>query len=267
MKEHILIVEDEPALYEKLRRALVKHHFTIDEYTKSYDEAIERITKKAPDVVLLDIHLKGEKTGLDLGEVLDKKYKIPFIYVTDLNDDMTFAQGLHSNHEHFIVKGKPHLNIDDIIRAIHTVLHKRKEGTIQKEKDGIIGLVGYLDEVRNYGKGGVTRVPISYDDIAYFTVDPFINENNEEEALRDNYLWFMTKNKEYYFLKSSLRKLEKNLPRNFIRINDSYIINASTELLEGRINGSRLSILGQELKIKRTFAKEFEKRLEALYHS
>ena len=50
MKAHILIVEDQPALYERLRRALVKQRFTIDEYTKSYDEAIQRIKSNTPDV-------------------------------------------------------------------------------------------------------------------------------------------------------------------------------------------------------------------------
>lgn len=266
MNEHILIVEDEPALYERLRRALTKHHFTVDDYTKSYDEAIERITKKTPDVVLLDINLQGEKTGIDVGTVLDKKYKIPFIYVTDLDDTMTFAKGLQSNHEQFIVKTKPRLNIDDVLRAIHTVMHKRKERGTEIDKEGIIGLVGYLDEVRNYGKGGVTRVPVKYEDIAYFTVKPFINEDNEEEALLPNYVWFLTKKREYYFVKTSLKKLEKSLPRNFIRINESYIINVSTELMEGRINGSRISIMGQELRVQRTYAKEFERRLDLLYN-
>lgn len=267
MNGHILIVEDEPTLYERLRRALLRQHFTVDDYTKSYDEAIERLTRKTPDVVLLDINLKGEKSGLDLGAVLDIKYRIPFVYVTDLDDDLTFAKGLNSNHEQFIVKTKPRLNIEDITRAIHTVIHKKKESKLNHEKEGIVGLVGYLDEVRNYGKGGVTRVPVKYEDIAYFTVKPFINEDNKEEELLPNYVWFLTKNKEYYFFKSSLKKLEKVLPVNFIRINESFIVNVSSDMLEGRINGSRLSIMGQEMRIKRTYAKELEKRLETIYHS
>ena len=120
---------------------------------------------------------------------------------------MTFAKGLQSNHEQFIVKTKPRLNIDDVLRAIHTVMHKRKEQRIEIDKEGIIGLVGYLDEVRNYGKGGVTRVPVKYNDIAYFTVKPFINEDNEEEVLLPNYVCFLTKKREYYFVKTSLKKL------------------------------------------------------------
>jgi DNA-binding response OmpR family regulator len=267
MKAHILIVEDQPALYERLRRALVKNNFTVDEYTKSYDEAILRIKETRPDIVLLDIDLEGKKDGIDLGKILYNQYKIPFIYVTDLDDDMTFAKGLHTNHEQFIVKTKPRLNIEDVTRAIHTVLHKSQNNLLDQQKDAIIGLVSYLDEVNDFGKGGVTRVPVPYNKIAFFTVKPFINEEEEEESLRANYLWFKTTDKEYFFLKSSLKELLKHLPNNFVRINESYIVNVSPDLLGGRINGSRISIMGQELRIKRTYAKEFEKRLESLYHS
>ncbi len=267
MKAHVLIVEDQPALYERLRRALIKQHFTVDEYTKSYDEAILRINANTPDIVLLDIDLHGKKDGIDLGKMLNTKYKIPFIYVTDLDDDLTFAKGLHSNHQQFIVKTKPRLNIEEVTRAIHTALHKSQNNLLDKQKDAVIGLVSYLDEVNDYGKSGVTRVPVPYKNIAFFTVKPFINEDDEEENLRANYLWFKTKNKEYFFLKSSLKELQKHLPLYFVRINESYIVNVSPELLEGRINGSRLSIMGQELIIKRTYIKEFEKRIKTLYHS
>jgi len=267
MKPHILIVEDEPVLYERLRRALVKHHFTVDEYTKSYDEAIERISKNTPDIALLDIDLQGKKDGIDLGRILNSKYNIPFIYVTKRDDATSFQQGLHTNHENYIVKTKPRLNIDDVVRAIHTVLHKKQENDLLIQKEGVIGLVGYLDEVKEYGKAGVTRVPVKYEDIAFFTVKPFLNENEEEEELRTNYLWFLAKNKEYYFLKSSLKELTKHLPPYFVRINESYIVNISSELLDGRINGSRLSILGRELTIKGTYINEVKKKLSSLYHS
>ena len=267
MKAHILIVEDQPALYERLRRALVKQRFTVDEYTKSYDEAIERIRSNTPDVVLLDIDLQGKKDGIDLGKILQKEYKIPFIYVTEFDDDMTFQKGLNTNHESYIVKTKPRLNIEDVTRAIHTVLHKKQENKLSIHKDAVMGLVGYLDDVKEYGKSGVSRVPVKYKDIAFFTVKPFINQDEDEEKLRVNYLWFQTVNKEYYFLKSSLKEMTKHLPINFVRINESYIVNVSSELLDGRINGSCVSIMGRELNIKNTYKTEFENRIKFLYHS
>ncbi len=266
MKAHILIVEDQPALYERLRRALVRQRFTVDEYTKSYDEAIERIKTNTPDVVLLDIDLQGKKDGIDLGRILQKEYKIPFIYVTEFDDDITFQKGLHTNHENYIVKTKPRLNIEDVTRAIHTVLHKKQENQLSAQKDAVMGLVGYLDAVKEYGKGGVTRVPVLFKNIAFFTIKPFVNQNNEEEILRANYLWFQTIDNEYYFLKSSLKEMIKHLPINFIRINESYIVNLSPEMLQGRINGSQISIMGRTLKVKNTYKQEFEKRLKLIYH-
>lgn len=265
MKPHILIVEDQPALYERLRVALVKQRYSVDKYTKSYNQAIERINAKTPDAVLLDIDLDGDLDGIDLGKMLHSKYNIPFIYVTDLDDATTFNRGLNTNHEQYIVKTKPRLNIDDVTRAIQTVLHKKESNETQAEKEGVIGLVGYLDDVKNFGKGGVTRVPVKYKDIAYFTVKPFINENEEEESLRANYLWFLTNHNEYYFLKSSLKEQLKHLPRYFVRVNESYIVNIAPGMLDGRINGSKISILNQEITINTTYKEEVLKRIEQFY--
>lgn len=268
MKPHVLIVEDQPVLYERLRRALVKERFTVDKYTKSYEEAINRLVVKTPDIVLLDIDLQGDKDGLDLGKILNEKYHIPFVYVTDYDDNSTFFKGLHTNHEHFIVKTKPRLNVDEVIRAIQTVLHKKEIKSQDLKHEGVIGLVGYLDEIKDFGKGKVTKVPVKYNDIAYFTIKPFTNQDGVLEDLRANYLWFKTKKgktSDYYFLKSSLKDLLKELPRQFVRINESYIVNIAPDMLTGRINGSMLSIANEELQINATYKEEVLKRIKQFY--
>lgn len=265
IKAHILIVEDETLLYKRMRKVLEKEYYSVDEYTPSVDDAIATINSKKPDIVLLDIDLQGSKTGLDLGKQLYEIYKIPFIYITGLDDDQTFYEGLNTHHEHFIVKTKPRLEPKEIIRAIQTVLKRNRSNETPFVKEGIIGLVGYLNDVKKYTKNGVTRVPVKYKDIAFFTVKPFINENDEEEKLRANYLWFLTNKKEYFFLKKSLKELVKELPHYFVRINESYIVNISADMLKGRINGSRLSIMNTKLTIKETYSKEFKKCYELLY--
>ena len=265
MKEYILIVEDESILYDRLSEKLKKENYLVSDYTPSVDEAIASIKQKQPDLVLLDISLQGDKTGLELGKLLHDKYDIPFIYVTQYGDDHTFYKGLHTNHADFVVKTKPRLDVKELIRKIQTVLHRKDSSNTNIIKEGVIGLVGYLDDVKNFGKGGVTRVPIKYKDIAYFTVKPFINENKKEESLRANYLWFLTKDKEYYFLKSSLKDLLNQLPRNFVRVNESYIVNISPNLFDGRINGSKLSIKNQEILINTTYKREVENRIAQFY--
>lgn len=263
-KAYILIVEDEALLYKRMRKVLEGEHYSIGEYLPSVSKAIKSINNKRPDIVLLDIQLQGEETGLDLGKKLYEDYHIPFIYITEYDDDQTFYDGLNTNHEHFIVKTKPRLKPKEIIRAIQTVL-KRNNNKVDFTKEGVLGLVNYLDEIKKFGINQITRVPIKYDDIAFFTIKPFINENELEEELRDNYLWFLTKNKEYYFLKKSLKEILGKLPYYFVRINESYIVNISPEILQGRINGSKLSIMNKEFIIKETYSKEFKKRFKIMY--
>lgn len=267
MKAHILIVEDEAILYERLRSKLAKENYSVDNYCVSVEDAIGKINSQRPDLVLLDINLKGEATGLQLGKQLAKDYKIPFIYVTQNSDDATFYRGLHTNHEDFMVKTKPRLDINELLRKIQTVLHKAESKKNTPAKVGLIGLINYLDEIKEMDKSRITRVPVKYEDILFFTVKPFNNENEDEEQLRSNYLWFGKKNGDYFFLKTSLRELQKTLPYNFVRINESYIVNIAPDVLDGRINGSKLCVNNKEYTIKNTYKSEVQKRLEHFYGS
>ena len=70
-----------------------------------------------------------------------------------------------------------------------------------------------------------------------------------------------------FFLKSSLKDMEKVLPDYFVRVNKSHIVNILPKLLDGRINGSRLSIMGTEILINNSYSKELKKRLDKYYHS
>ncbi len=278
-KAHILVVEDKALIYKRLKMILKEHHYSVDDYAPSVEEAIGNINKKRPDLVLLDIDLQGEHNGIYLGNLLKKEYNIPFIYVTDLDDDHTFYESLQTKHDDFIpkkdinlteeepiiIQTKPHLDEKRLIRSIQTILQKQTENQ-QPLREGIMGLIGYLEDIKELDKSRVTRVPVKYEDIIFFTVKPFINENEKEETLRANYLWFKTRNGEYFFLKTSLRDIQKTLPYYFVRINESYIVNIAPDVLKGRINGSRLSIQNQEFTIKNTYKEEVKSRLEHFYY-
>lgn len=255
MKPYVLIVEDEAVLYDGLSQALLKEHFEVSDYTKSYDDAIKSITTKRPDIALLDINLQGKKDGLDLGKILNKKYHIPFIYITDLDDDRVFNKGLQTHHEQFMVKTKPILNTKEVIRAIDTVLNRQKEQPFEKES--LFALTGTLQNIKHSGKDNViSKVAIKYKDIVCFTTD---------NADRD-YCRVITKNDdESYFIKYSLRKLIKIIPEYFIRISDCNVINIRPEYLDGRINGRIVSVLTKKYAISPTYKKEVEKRFNTLY--
>lgn len=81
----ILIVEDEPFAAEDLREKLEKLQHEVTGSAESYDAALESIRENRPDLALVDIELKGEQTGIDLSEELNR-LGISFIYISSVED-------------------------------------------------------------------------------------------------------------------------------------------------------------------------------------
>lgn len=258
-KAHILIVEDKSLLYKRLAMFLKDQNYNVSEYCPSVDMALNSIKKKTPDIALLDIDLKGEKTGLELGEILRSQFNIPFIYVTDYDDDETFYQGLATKHEHFLVKTKPHLDTKVLLRAIQTVLSKSNKPK-QETKKSIMCYVGYISDIKQQGLDEVSQVPLLFDDITLIST-----KKRDGVKLKPNYVCLETFQKKTFYLPVSLSEIATQLPLQFTRINESEIVNLSEEILDGRINGSRLKIGDNVFHISKTYKSEVENRLNLIY--
>lgn len=89
--KQILIVEDEMLIAESYKRVLSKYGYTKIAVEISVEKALKYLETTTVDLVLLDINLYGRKSGLDLGDVLSKTYKLPFIYITSYEDSITIA--------------------------------------------------------------------------------------------------------------------------------------------------------------------------------
>lgn len=274
MKEHILVVEDEAIIYERLRKKLSDHNYSVDDYCPSVASAIACINTKRPDLVLLDINLEGELTGLDLGKMLDEDYKIPFIYVTQFGDDHTFYKGLSTNHAEFVVKTKPRLDITELMRKIQTALNSyQKKNPKQPIKESILAYVDYVQKTKNLGNSQVSQVPIPFKDIAFFTTNSI--EKDEEKSkerkktvykkLDRNNTRVCTWDNKSFIVPDNLAPIYKTLPYNFVRISEDYIVNIGNEILDGRINGKRLKIRNEVFSISERYKDEVEIRLKFFY--
>jgi len=100
---NIYIVEDEPLITVTVETALKKQGFKVLGDSDEYDEALEQIDRKRPDLVLLDIQLEGVKDGIDLAIQLDQR-KIPYIYLTSQTDPQTITRVKETNPLGYIVK-------------------------------------------------------------------------------------------------------------------------------------------------------------------
>ena len=103
MNEKILIVEDQWIEASDLQLILESAGFTVTGIAKSVDQAQQLLNDSKPDMVLLDIFLKGDQTGIDFAKILSIK-RIPFIYLTANSDAVTLEAAKATQPYGFLVK-------------------------------------------------------------------------------------------------------------------------------------------------------------------
>lgn len=78
----ILIVEDEGLIANNLSDNLRKNGYEISGISASGEDAVEKANSLKPDLVLMDIHLDGQMTGIDAAEKLRTTFPVPVIFLT-----------------------------------------------------------------------------------------------------------------------------------------------------------------------------------------
>src|ERR1700712_3575219 len=102
-RKKILIVEDEFIVANDLRMTLEKAGYTIDGIAASFKEAAGLVDLYQPDLVLLDIHLKGKQTGIEFADLLQKR-NIAFVYLSANSDQQILEAAKATEPYGFLVK-------------------------------------------------------------------------------------------------------------------------------------------------------------------
>ncbi|BAV05040.1 Response regulator receiver domain-containing protein [Filimonas lacunae] len=103
MKKKVLIVEDEFIVASNLRLVLLRSDYEIIGIATSADEAEAYLQKKLPDIVLLDISLQGERSGIDIARKLQSK-RIVFIYLSANSSQRVLEEAKATEPYGFLVK-------------------------------------------------------------------------------------------------------------------------------------------------------------------
>ncbi len=78
----ILIVEDEILVATDIEESLESLGYIVQGTADTGLKAIEAVEKELPDLVLMDINLKGEMTGIEAAKIITQKHDVPIIYLT-----------------------------------------------------------------------------------------------------------------------------------------------------------------------------------------
>jgi len=103
-KAKILIVEDENIVAMDIRKILLDSGYEVTSILSSGEEAIANVRQNKPDLILMDILLKGKMTGIDASRIISQYFDVPIIYLTALTNDDSLLQAKSRESYGFLFK-------------------------------------------------------------------------------------------------------------------------------------------------------------------
>lgn len=184
----ILIVEDEILIADYIMELLHEENFNKIEMAHEKEEALHKMNSFLPDIILMDINLNGQNSGIELAKLKNENARI--IFLTGQYDHVLMSKALKSNPESYLTKP---IRKNDLFAAIQLANYKQQSNFITI-------------------KDGYDKVKINLDEILFIKSD-------------NNYIDIQLINKKYSIRKSLEAFHEKLQSENFIRIHKSYIVN------------------------------------------
>ncbi len=128
----VLVVEDESIVAKDIKLNLEKLGYKVLGTVSTGEKAIEQTIETKPDVVLMDIMLKGQMTGIEAAGFIKENLNVPIIYLTANADDATVEKAKHTEPHGYVIKP---FTQTDLRTAIEMAMHKfDKEQDIVKER-------------------------------------------------------------------------------------------------------------------------------------
>jgi DNA-binding LytR/AlgR family response regulator len=207
----VLIVEDEFSIALDLEVYLEELGYEVIGIADHYEQAIEMMETEKPHIVLMDIHLKGAKTGIEAARVAYQTYRIPVIFLSALTDSITFSDAMETEPFGYLTKPFKEIDLRNTLSiASHQYeLLQIRGGAIDDLKDNVEIELTYEETFFVKDKNKLIAIKVS--DILWV------------EAL-ENYSIIVLNDQKVmanFLLKDIFEKLPKN---HFSRVHRSYVI-------------------------------------------
>jgi diguanylate cyclase (GGDEF)-like protein/PAS domain S-box-containing protein len=129
-KVQILVVEDENIVAKDLQQRLKALGYEIPAVASSGEEAVRKAEESQPDLVLMDIRLKGNMDGVETADIMRRKFNIPVVYLTAYADNHTLQRAKITEPFGYILKPFEERELHTCIEVAlykHQMEHKLRE--------------------------------------------------------------------------------------------------------------------------------------------
>ena len=237
----ILIVEDEMIIAANISLQLSGLGYEVTGIVPRGEDALKQMADNLPDIVLMDINLKGALDGIETARQLQATYGVAIIYLTANADEAHFNRAKSTRPSAFI--SKPFKKLD-LQRAIELTIEQAVDADVPSAPTNQEQVLEDRIFVRHHDK----MVKVLIQDIRYL------------EAER-NYCRIFTTDQSY-LLVGTLKAVESKLPpKYFVRVHRSYIVNL-THIDE--VATSHLIVANKVIAINKTAKDELLMRLQTL---
>lgn len=203
MKIKVLIVEDEVLIASEIRECLEENDFEVSNVVTTAEDALNSVTSVKPDVILMDISIKGKINGIDLAKKILETHAIPVIFLTSNTDTVMIKEAKSINPNAFLLKP---FNETELPIAIELAFTNHNAQTLRD-----IGRPPLLNE-SVFVKSNKRFNKISTSEINFIQAE-------------GSYSRIFTKNGEY-IVSYNLSQFQNEIDnRYFMRVHRSYVVN------------------------------------------
>lgn len=231
---HILAVEDDPIYAESLGMLLEDMGYTNFSIVDNAIDALKLFKQQPPDLLVMDINIKGPLNGIEFVEIACAIKKVPVIYVTSYSDAETFGKAKQTGPSAYLLKPYDDKNLEMAIElAIFNTDNSKK---LLDENSGF-----KIDTASDafFVKYNNRLIKIAVSDLLFIEVE-------------EKYCYVHTKERRYA-INIRLKDLLAQLPPGaFLQTHRSFAVRLNA-VEEVNLDDYVLKIQGKEIPIGRTY--------------
>jgi PAS domain S-box-containing protein len=119
--KRVLVVEDDAIISADIQSSLVRLGYDVPSTVDNGDDAVAQVEALHPDLVLMDIKLKGRDDGVHTAARIRRRSDVPVVYLTSHSDEATLARAKETTPHGYLVKP---FNERDLRTAIEVAIRK-----------------------------------------------------------------------------------------------------------------------------------------------
>jgi len=149
------VVEDERIVAEDIKRSLEALGYKVCSIVATGEDAVKRAGQYKPDLVLMDIVLRGKMNGIEAANQITSLYHIPVVYLTAYADENTLQRAkitqpygyiikpftdreLYSNIEIALYKSRMERKIEHLNAVLRALCNINQLITTEKDRDRLL---------------------------------------------------------------------------------------------------------------------------------